>query len=258
MFVPSSIKMRLRGALVFLCYVHKGKVCSLQRDAAVVNFKDGYLIHTCDSAGGIGELEHDSLNVPIETVALFTFRTALMENISLGAMPLSASVSFSNSPRYVQSAINALKSFADFNVRGVQFVFSMEKNFKTSQTGIGVGIVGFTKKLKISGAKSGDAVYIIGMPKVGKEVLESEEEIVSVKEMFELIDCRDVGEIIPVGSKGILEEAKLLAKNSNLSLVIEKNEDWLFKSAGPATCAVFWAKKAPNFKKNIQRIGYLR
>lgn len=228
------------------------------RDAAVVNFKDGYLVHTCDSAGGIGELEHDSLNVPIETVVLFTFRTALMENISLGAIPLSANVSFSNSSQYVQRAIDALKKFANAYLKEMKFVFSMEKNFKTSQTGIGVGIVGFTKKLKVSGAKTGDAVYVIGMPKVGKEVLKDEKEIVSVKEMFELVDCEYVGEIIPVGSKGILEEAKLLAQNSNLSLVIERNEDWLFKSAGPATCAVFWARKTPNLRKNIQRIGYLR
>ncbi|MPN50746.1 hypothetical protein SDC9_198379 [bioreactor metagenome] len=48
-----------------------------------------------------------------------------------------------------------------------------------------------------------------------------------------------VGSVLPAGSKGIAHEALLLAEESGLAVHFLKTELDLYKSAGPASCAVF-------------------
>ena len=49
---------------------------------------------------------------------------------------------------------------------------STEKNMTTSQTGLGITIVGVVekKKLRVNKTKAGDKLYCIGVPKVGNEI----------------------------------------------------------------------------------------
>ena len=232
------------------------RIRNFKRDAAILEFMNGYLVNTCDSAGGIGELEMDILKANAQTVALSTLKVAFIENLTLGSKILSVSATFMNSPKYVQSAISSLSNF--LKKWKIPLVISTEKNFSTIQTGMGIGVVGFAKKLKIGGAKPNYGVYVIGTPKVGKEVIENVEEVAKIGDITDLMKLKAVGEIIPVGSKGIIAEAKSLAENSGLKFVSEKDEEWMHKSAGPATCAVFWSKEFPLFKKKIRRIGWLQ
>jgi hypothetical protein len=232
------------------------RIRTFKRDAAILEFMNGYLVNTCDSAGGIGELEMDILNVDIQTVALSTLKVAFLENLTLGSKILSVSATFMNSPKYAQSAIESLSNF--LKKWKIPLVVSTEKNFSTIQTRIGAGVVGFAKKLRIGGAKPNYGVYVIVAPKVGKEVIENAEEVVRIGDVTDLMKLKTVGEIIPVGSKGIIAEAENLAENSGLRFVSEKDEEWMHKSAGPATCAVFWSKELPLSKKKIRRIGWLQ
>ncbi|MGC8610888.1 MAG: hypothetical protein ACP5F2_00650 [Athalassotoga sp.] len=224
----------------------------MKRDANLIRFKDGFLIHACDSAGGIGSLENDLLNVPVEITAKYTLRTALMEVISLGGEPLSVSFEFANNPEYAQRALNGvidiLKKFS------LPFILSTEKNFRTSQSGIGVSVVGFTRSPIIGKAAAGVFVFVAGFPLVGEELLKNEEKVLTFDEFLKIRSCPQVGEIIPVGSSGVFEEAKLLASNSGLKLKLEIDEEWLYKSGGPSTSVVFWANGS--FDKAI-RIGVL-
>ena len=56
---------------------------------------------------------------------------------------------------------------------------------------------------------------------------------------MKLIENPNVSEILPVGSKGILFEAKEMARTNNVIFKLEEeNLVDLQKSAGPATCAV--------------------
>ncbi len=227
----------------------------IHRDAAIVKWMDGYLVNTCDSAGGIGTLENDVLKVDITIVTMATLKVALFENISLGAKILSVNMSFANDPLYVKRAVEMAKNF--LKVLDIPLVISTEKNFSTTQTGIGVGVIGYAKRLKIGIAEAGDGVYTIGMPMFGNEVIENQENILELEDLIELVNSNYVGEIIPVGSKGIAYEAKNLAKNNSLKLVLKEKGSWLYKSAGPATCAVFSAKRIPKSRKPIRRIGWL-
>ncbi len=226
------------------------------RDANILDFADGFLIHACDSASAIGELPLDELKVPFSLVAKYTLRTALMEVISLGAKPLSASAGFSNDPEYSQSAIEFLMSFLE--KMNVPLVISTEKNFETSQSGLSVSVVGFAKDIKVGNAPEGVSVYVAGSPKVGDEVVEEKEKILSFDDFLKLRAQKDIGEMIPVGSSGIFEEAKLLAQNSGLEIELEMDNTSIHKSAGPSTCVVFWAMKKPSLNIPIQKIGTLR
>jgi hypothetical protein len=224
------------------------------RDANLMKFKDGFLVHACDSAGGIGELKDDILKVPIEIIARYTLRTALMEVISIGSKPLSVSAEFANNPEYVQGAICEIRKMIErFSL---PLVISTEKNFKTSQTGLGISVVGFTRNPIIGNAPKGADVFVAGYPLVGNEVLKYEDKILSFDDFLNLRNHDDVGEIIPVGSSGIFEEAKLLARNSGLDLKI-KDASWLHKSAGPSTCVVFWSYGKLEIGIPIKKIGSL-
>lgn len=226
---------------------------SMKRDANLIKFKNGFLIHACDSAGGIGNLENDLLSVPIEVTVKYTLRTALMEVISLGGKPLSASFEFMNGSEYAKIAMNGVKDILGRFT--LPYVISTEKNFKTSQSGIGVSVIGFVNDPIIGKATPGSQVFVAGFPLFGEEVLRMEDKVLTFDEFLNLRASKNVGEIIPVGSSGIYEEAELLALNSKLKLKIERDEEWLHKSGGPSTCVVFWAREAPSDK--VIKIGVL-
>lgn len=226
------------------------------RDAAITEFDGGYAVHTCDSSGGIGTLPYDAVRADIRIVAAAALKVAFLENLTLGSEILSVSAAFSNSPEYVSAGIDAVKEFLD--ARNIPLVVSTEKNFETVQTGVGISVVGFAKKLRIGGAKRGDCVYAIGSPKVGAEVVGAEGEIAGIEEIERLMAQPGVGEVIPAGSGGILAEAKVLAANSGLVFVREESGEWIEKSAGPATCAVFWARGFETDSNKVKRIGWLK
>ncbi len=213
----------------------------MKRDANLIKFRDGFLIHACDSAGGIGSLENDLLNVPVEITTKYTLRTALMEVISLGGMPLSASFEFANNPEYAKRALNGVRDI--LKRFSLPFVISTEKHFMTSQSGIGISVVGFTKDPIIGRAHAGVGVFVAGYPLAGEELLRNEDKVLTFDEFLKIRSYPHVGEIIPVGSRGVYEEAKLLASNSDFNLKLEIDEKWLYKSGGPSTSIVFWATK---------------
>jgi hypothetical protein len=225
----------------------------VKRDANMIRWKNGFLIHACDSAGGIGNLNCDLLKVPVETTAKYTLRTALMEVISIGAKPISASLEFANGPEYVQKAIVEVQKVLDrFSI---PVVISTEKNFIPAQTGIGASVVGFADELLIGGAQKGAEVFVAGLPMVGSDLIKNEDLILSFEDFLKIRKCEKVGEIIPVGSKGIFEEALLLAKNSEVELKLDSDEEWFHRSAGPSTCIVFWSSKRPEIEVGMKRIG---
>jgi hypothetical protein len=93
------------------------------------------------------------------------------------------------------------------------------------------------------------------LPKVGHDIkLEGEEEIVDYATISYLSGLEEVYEIVPVGSKGILFEAVLLAETNGFRLNVEKciNVD-ILKSAGPSTCVI-----AAVEEKYVDRLKHLR
>lgn len=81
---------------------------------------------------------------------------------------------------------------------------------------------------------------MLGIPKVGMEVLNDEKnEIMSVNTFNQLYHNIKIQDMLPVGSKGIEYEALEMAKTNDLELSLDDRISVdLYKSGGPATCAV--------------------
>ena len=106
----------------------------------------------------------------------------------------------------------------------------------------------------------------IGMPLLGKEVLaaERQKEISTTRDVRRLLKIPFVHEIIPVGSQGILKEARALAGDSRLRFRLGSEFDFdVAKSAGPATVTLIALPSSKSkllrkaFGKRVSLIGML-
>ena len=145
-----------------------------------------------------------------------------MELLAIGADPTAIVGTLSVEPEPTGNQI--IKGMLDevryARLRNVQILSSSEKNVKVSQTGIGVTAMGFvsTSRLKVGRCRPGDEVVAVGEPHVGHEVLRAaaSRKIADSLDISKVRDKPFVHEIIPVGSRGILKEARTMAKDSNL------------------------------------------
>ncbi|CEP66322.1 PurM, N-terminal-like [Moorella glycerini] len=201
------------------------------------------LVIACDSAGAIGPKEADVVRVPGYILGRFTARVALMEVLAIGAWPVCIVNTLCVEPEPAGAAIR--EGVADeIRELGIDpekaLTGSSEKNVPTSQSGIGVTVIGLAVKtsLLMGRLAACDALALFGRPKVGAEVFLEDQEIVDLKTVRLLLAQPEVREIVPVGSRGILAEAQDLAALYGLQINWRQNlpELDLHKSAGPATC----------------------
>lgn len=214
----------------------------IKRDITIIEIDDNnILVIACDSAGGIGSKKNDIVIVPVEIVGSFTTRVALMEVIAVGAQPISIvntlSVEYEPTGKKILKGINqeAAKIGLDSNI---VINGSTEENFETSQTGLGITVIGKTKKdrIKMASSQKDDLIIAVGLPMVGEEVIQNQELIADLNDLQQIIQLKNVHELLPVGSKGLAYEANLMAKMSGLKLNIKRDlKINLDKSAGPAT-----------------------
>lgn len=199
------------------------------------------LVIACDSLGGIGPKAHDSVKAPADVVGQYTVRVPLMEVLACGASPFvvvnTLSVEMEPTGRgFIKGIMEELKAAglpADLVVTG-----STEENVVTSQSGLGVTVIGraSTRELRLGRSQAGNLVVCMGEPKVGPEVLDDTNKADSAL-VKKLLAVPSVRETLPVGSRGVLYEAELLAQCSGNRLVLATSPEIdLQKSAGPATC----------------------
>lgn len=122
----------------------------------------------------------------------------------------------------------------------IVMTYSTEKNTPVRQTGLGVTVLGTatSRSLKVGRCRSRDAVIAVGLPHVGNEVVRAEKKrrIADARDVRNLLSGHLVNEVIPVGSQGILHEARTLAQDSRLRFTLRPHLDIdVRKSAGPAT-----------------------
>ncbi|WP_041276060.1 alpha-ribazole kinase [Desulfosporosinus acidiphilus] len=222
-------------------------------EAVLIN-PEQYLIASCDSCGAIGLKEFDVVKVSWSVTGRMTTRVALLEVLAVGAVPKIMTVAISNEPSPTgEELLKGVKEELDFAGLNLSMAVSTEKNIPTQQTGLGISVIGTvrTEHLRVGTSQIGDEVYCLGMPKVGSELCNPEDpEIVQVTDLQKLLEVLGIHDVIPVGSKGILKEAQLLASNNNSKLLINQSCSLdLNKSAGPSTCLVFSASSST--KENL-------
>jgi hypothetical protein len=177
-----------------------------------------------------------------------TARVALTELLAIGAQPTAIIGTFSVEPHPTANLIIAgiREEVRSSRLRNIRTLYSSEKNVEVKQTGVGISAFGFVaaSAMKIGRCRQNDDVVAVGEPHVGREVIRAEKRrtVADTRDVIRLREQSFVHELIPVGSKGILYEARTMAKDSHLSFKPSRSLGVdLKKSAGPATvllCAV--------------------
>lgn len=228
------------------------------RDLTLIDINDDQiLVVSCDSSGGIGNKENDIVQAPPEIVGQLTTQVGLMEMLAFGASPITVvdtlSVEVEDTGRRILKGIKKALEPLDFDLDNV-ITGSTEENFPVTVTGIGITIIGIINKdnWKRPITERGLIAAVVGLPKIGYEVLEDEGSIMDVQKLLELKEKDYIKEILPVGSKGILHELEEMAKTNNINFSLEdKQLINLKKSSGPSTCVIISMEEKEY--KNLKR-----
>ena len=214
------------------------------RDVTLLHMGNGdTLVISCDSIGGIGEKKEDRVQAPPEVVGYYGARVALMEVIALRAKPLALintlSVEMKNYGerilKGIEQGVSELPEDVIMPVTG-----SSEENFPMVQTALGITVIGVLEKGTTLPPKTNgtESLYLVGLPKVGAQVLEDEGEILSMEDLYRLRNHRNVVDILPIGSKGIAYELKVLGHGGDKVDPEEHREIDFYQSGGPSTSAL--------------------
>lgn len=250
------------------------------RDLTIIKNKEKKCetVIACDSCCGIGEEKYDFVNADNEVVGYFSARVCLFEILAFRSKPLvivnNLGMPMKNRGEKILKGIDkAIKEYneekffdGDSNLAEC-ITGSTEDNFKTLQTFLGLTIIGEKNQFLSYNFEKGDNIYLLGVPKVGNEVLDDINnnigEIVNFKMLKILLENDDVKDILPIGSKGIIHEVKELENSNNIKIDLVYKGKLLYKSAGPATAVLFICKKncleilKNKIKTPIKKIGEL-
>lgn len=220
------------------------------------------MVIACDSCGSIGMKENDKLKVPPYYTGKYSVRVALFEVLCSGAEVVTITNAVCNemNPTGIEIIRGIKDELEEAEVKDIVLTGSTEENFSTTSTAVGITVVGIINKdsLKVNRIVTGDILVSVGIPKVGSEIkLDNDQQIASYESIRKLLNMEGVNEIIPVGSRGIMYEAKEAAKNNNLSIIFYDNLNIdIHKTAGPAT--VILAAVNNNTIKEIETINNLK
>jgi hypothetical protein len=211
------------------------------RDIITIPFHDKYsLIIASDNSGAIGMKEHDLVKVSYETVAFYSFRVAVMECMAAGGQPISVVLhNFCGNEPWEELLRGIKKGLLELGLKEVSITGSTESNFSLLQSAVGLVVLGQKPLGKTTEITFSDVLKfaVIGMPLVGNEVIEHEDDIVPLAVFQEICKIENVM-IWPVGSKGILFEMNQMFGNERfLKEIVISNVD-VVKSSGPSTCFI--------------------
>lgn len=221
------------------------------RDLTIIDITDTKrMVIACDSSGGIGNKPHDLVQVEPEIVGFYGAHVPLMELLATGAQPVTLinnlcvemDTTGERIIKGIRRCLEPLKLNDDLIVTG-----STEENVPVTQTGIGVTAIGLidVDKWRLKTIKPGDIMVLLGLPLVGHEVTRDKgRSSMSMDIMLKLVKQTYIKDILPVGSKGILHEMKVMASTNSLdySLLNEASLD-LYRSGGPSTSVIISIEK---------------
>ena len=201
-----------------------------------------YLAIACDISASIGYKPDDVLEVDPRITSAYSLRVAMLELLAVGAEPFLL-VSLCGNEwedtglkfyEGIRSEL-ALAGYSNLPING-----STEENMMTTMSSIGVTLLG---KVSIQHAlirriKSGQHCYQCGYPYLGPDVLTHREEIPTYDDVRYLHSLEGVSEIVPIGSKGALNEARQTADANAYTFEVlqdETVEQVGQLTAGPAT-----------------------
>lgn len=203
------------------------------------------LIVSIDNSGCIGTKEQDIVQVPNETTAYFTARTAILEQLCAGAVPIQLLMAnFSGDDIWVEYERGFKRAFFEMGMEMPPLMGSSETNFQSLQSAVSLTLLG---KKQFELTTDHCVFYVVGEPLVGNEVIENLHKTAQLHELYEGLKNGFIQGVWPTGSKGIGTEIKrFVGKNYTADIN-------LTSSAGPS-CAVLVAVKKEHeetFKSSI-------
>ena len=242
------------------------------RDLTKIDLGNHYsLIIAADSDGGIGSMPADSVKCSEYDLGRFAIRVPLIEIFSSGAFPLAAfdMLTLPMEPHGIEIIRGIRAELAEAGL-GMDFPLSgsTEDNIPTTMTGVGTLVLGLVKEEDLRPGKSqpGDQVFCLGLPKSGPDDLVSleDDEIIKISELRKVTEVEGINDILPVGSRGVLYEARQLAALAGLHFIpVTQSAVNLHKSGGPSTCALISCpldrlqKIQKLLRSPVTNIGYL-
>jgi selenophosphate synthetase-related protein len=191
------------------------------RDLSVWQAGDVVHVVACDANASVGELPADFQKRPPEEAGYNATKVPLMEVIAAGARPLLVVNTLCGplddyGSRVVAGVRSALAEIgSDAGVTG-----SDETNMTTTQTGVGVTIIGTVPAggFRVGSSVAGDVVVCVGTPKDGVVVpyREGDADIAAPRHVLDALGA-GVHEVLPVGSKGVAYELGQLAATAGLA-----------------------------------------
>ena len=217
------------------------------RDLLMADVPASRLVIACDTIGGIGPRAEDSY--PADTVwcAHLAARVPLLEVLCAGARPLILVNTLCQDWESAQPMIEEFRRCAvAVGIDPTAVTGSTEDNVTTTQTGIGVTIIGVMPDGKLPRAHDGDVLVRVGTPisAPDDDVAPGRREIVALEEVRELMASGKVHDCVPVGSHGVAWEAAQLASTAGLRAEFRDVEVDLAHSGGPSTCLVLACDRA--------------
>ncbi len=201
--------------------------------------KDKEWIIASDISSGIGLQEHDVLAVPYNMVGAFAARVAMLEILcARGTVKAIQYLIGGDYDTVVNSVVQGIQEELDRLGIDVPINGSHESNMKVSTTSVGITALGMGAP-EVLGTGEPYAVYVLGKPLVGNEVLEQPEWIVTYDEVLRVLAHPSTSHVIPIGSRGIRHELTVVSYLEGASMEsIELTDDELDHSGGPATAVV--------------------
>ncbi len=222
---------------------------------------DRRLAVACDSLGGIGPKPGDLVPVSGYVVGRFACRVPLMELLALEADPVAVACCLCVEPEPLgREIIDGVRAeIAEAGLASTLAVTgSTEKNVATSQTGVGITVVGLVSTPRWGLARSGDLVGAVGEPRVGGAVSLEDSAVADIPTLKLALHCPSCGDVVPVGSRGIAAEAADLAARSGLVFIEDPGSPLdLQASAGPASTFLVTLPRLglPELERRLARSG---
>lgn len=229
------------------------------RDACIKSCGNRLLVITSDNAATIGQAPRDKLVVDPYVVGYLTARVAAMEAVALGANPVvvSSTLSFNyrtnQGQRLTQGVLALMK---DLGLSPHDLTGSCETNFPADVTCVGITVASLAEPegLLLHQAQAGDCCYLLGMPKVGLDVLQTYSSLIKPATVQKLTGWHEVHEVLPIGSHGIQHELREVANAYQLGFCPYLPSDFGWsQSAGPATCLLVIGKSG--LEARLQTLG---
>ncbi|WP_071396449.1 hypothetical protein [Bacillus tuaregi] len=214
----------------------------MKRDVTVIPLNEHEsLIIAADNSGGIGLKESDTVKTPYDIVSYFSLRVAAMECIAAGGVPFSVVIhNFCGDEAWYSIVDGVERGLKELGMMStVSITGSTESNFQLLQSALGTIVMGkrIQEPSDQSSTYAGMKLAVIGSPLVGEEVLAKSHEIVPLS-LFQKMSLLDEVILLPVGSKGVFHELKVLTGDKGLALESVCCAVDLVKTSGPSTCVL--------------------